>query len=101
MRSRGISERPEREIPRPGRNEIPRLAALARNDTEIPRLAALARNDTEIPRLATPARNDSLTSQRVRTDLEVHHLARRSLPALHMEWRAGADRRPQSSTFPA
>jgi hypothetical protein len=48
------------EISLSARLEIPRLAALARNDTvEIPRLATLARNDTvEIPRLAALARND-------------------------------------------
>src|SRR6476469_2373191 len=43
--------------------QIPRLAALARDDNEvqIPRLAPLARDDTEvqIPRLAALARDDS------------------------------------------
>ena len=43
--------------------QIPRLAALARDDSElqIPRLAALARDDSElqIPRLAALARDDS------------------------------------------
>src|SRR5688572_1286468 len=41
-----------------------------------------------------------LLRQRIGAHLELHHLARRALPGLHMEGRARADRRPQPFAFP-
>src|SRR5207249_10339920 len=42
----------------------------------------------------------SLLRQRIRPQLEVHHLAGRSLPRFHVERRASADRRVHSSALP-
>jgi archaeosine synthase beta-subunit len=57
--------------------QIPRLAALARDDREvqIPRLAALARDDREvqIPRLAALARDDGGSSRAKRETLQTCH----------------------------
>src|SRR5205823_13931342 len=43
----------------------------------------------------------SLARERVRTQLELHDLARRPLAAFHVEGCARTDGRPQASAFPA
>ena len=44
---------------------------------------------------------ETSSSERIRPDLEVHHLARRALAGLHVEWRARRNRGPQTAPLPS
>src|SRR5580765_4407215 len=78
----------------PARPHITATAIIQHRSTHRPRVLMSS------PRTPSGPPTDSLR-ERIRTQLELHDLARRPLAGFHVERRACADGRPQSLPFPS